>query len=695
MSSDSTTALRTTPRASTLPWLRLSYAAIGVIALLPRVWQLGAHVNIDEAMFWLRRSGIFLDALRAGDYAATAVSTHPGVTTMWLGSAGLLLRGWLFESGLVADQSFPMVLALTRLPLALTHTAAILLGYWLLRRLLAAAPAALAAVLWAADPFVIGYSRMLHVDGLSAAFATLSLLAACAYWNHGRQRSMLVISGMCAGLAILSKSPALVLLPAVGLTALLAAAKDQGRMTKDQSAIMRQQAFVFRLWSFLRPLAAWGTICLLTSIALWPALWVGSLRPFEQLQLGVVAEGAGTHVGGNFFLGREIEQPGALFYPVALALRLTPWAMIGVLALPLALRGASRPLRRDMAVLAGFAILFVAAMSVFSNKLNRYILPIIPALDILAAVGLLGIGDWGLGIGTRFRSRPPAASPRALMKAVLTSIVGVAAIANAAYWHPYGEAAFNQALGGAPAGARTFFFGTGEGMQLVAAWLNEQPDITGVVTISPMVPSLQPYLRRGAQAIDPLGGPLPEKAGYAVIYGRLAQRERMVAPFDQFYGRAAPLQVITIHGVDYAWIYQVPPAIQQPRPASFGPAIELRGLAGDSARRGQTLALKLSWNVRSRVAADYMLFAHLIGPDQRRYAQIDLPYPTSEWQPGRYPTSDLPIAIPADAPAGVYQLSIGLYDLSSGQRLPLSAADRLDPAIDGPDALLLTQFELK
>jgi 4-amino-4-deoxy-L-arabinose transferase-like glycosyltransferase len=505
---------------------------------------------------------------------------------------------------------------------------------------------------------------------------------------------MLVISGACAGLAILSKSPALILLPVVGLAALLAAPDERPGM-KDEGSVVPSQTFVVRLWSLVGRLAIWALIIALTCVALWPALWVGSLRPFEQLQLGVVAEGAGTHVGGNFFMGREVDQPGVLFYPVALALRLTPWAMIGVLALPLALRQASRPLRRDIAVLAGFAILFVAAMSVFSNKLNRYILPIVPALDILAAVGLLGILDWGLGILEFGRGQPKIQNLKSTMCALLASVMSAIAIANAAYWHPYGEAAFNQALGGAPAGARTFFFGTGEGMQLVAAWLNEQPDITGVVTISPMVPALQPYLRRGAQAIDPLGGPLPEKAGYAVIYGRQAQREQMVAPFDQFYGRATPLRVVNIHGVDYAWIYQVPPPVEQPRTASYGPAIELRGLAGDSARRGQTLTLKLSWDVRSRVTANYMLFAHLIGPDQRRYAQIDLPYPTSEWQPGRYLTTELPIAIPANAPAGAYQLSIGLYDLSNGQRLPLSAADRIDPALDGPDALLLTQIELK
>ncbi|HEX5691767.1 MAG TPA: hypothetical protein VFX76_17250, partial [Roseiflexaceae bacterium] len=140
------------PRTSIVAWAPLGYLLIGLAALLPRLLDLGAFLNIDEAMFWLQRSDIFLRALRSGDFAATAVSTHPGVTTMWLGSAGILLRDWLYDSGLVRDGSFATFLAITRLPLMLVHSASILLGYYLLRRMLSAPAALLAALLWAADP---------------------------------------------------------------------------------------------------------------------------------------------------------------------------------------------------------------------------------------------------------------------------------------------------------------------------------------------------------------------------------------------------------------------------------------------------------------------------------------------------------------------------------------------------------------
>jgi hypothetical protein len=283
-----------------------------------------------------------------------------------------------------------------------------------------------------------------------------------------------------------------------------------------------------------------------------------------------------------------------------------------------------------------------------------------------------------------------------LKSKILLGVVSLAALVNAAWYHPYGITYFNQALGGAQAGANTFLYGTGEGMEQVAAWLNQQPDITGVVTVSPMIQTLQPYMRRGARAINPSDGALPNKAGYVVVYGRQTQRDALLPPFDQFYGRGVPLHVVTIHGVDYAWIYQAPPPFAEPRSAAFGPAIQLRGFdQAGVAQRGQPLALRLVWETRAAPPADYALFAHLLAPDGRRLAQVDLPLPTQSWVAGRYQATELPIGIPADAPPGVYRLAIGVYDPASGARLPLTAATALDPAIDGPDALPLMELALK
>jgi Dolichyl-phosphate-mannose-protein mannosyltransferase len=250
-----------------IPLISISYVLLALIALMPRVLSLGSFVTVDEIAFWIPRADVFLRAIQAGDFPATAISSHPGVTTMWLGSAGTVLRRALLTAGLLHDDSFATVLAFYRLPVALAHTAGILVGYALLRRMLPALVAALAALLWAADPFVIAYSRVLHVDGLAGTFITLSLLAACLYWFHDRRSRFLILSAISAGLAILSKSPALVLLPLVGLVA-IAGASDEGRRTKDErqqcqiepahrSRECRFQPYSLRRWSLVfRPRAA-------------------------------------------------------------------------------------------------------------------------------------------------------------------------------------------------------------------------------------------------------------------------------------------------------------------------------------------------------------------------------------------------------------------------------------------------------
>jgi hypothetical protein len=273
--------------------------------------------------------------------------------------------------------------------------------------------------------------------------------------------------------------------------------------------------------------------------------------------------------------------------------------------------------------------------------------------------------------------------------------VAVLAVLNAWWWHPYEIVYFNQALGGAPAGAHAFTTGWGEGLSEVAAWLNEQPDITGVLTVSTMINGLQEYMRKGARAIG-RDGPLPAKAGYVVVYVRNVQWDTPWPPFDQFYGPEVPLHVVRIHGVDYAWIYRVPPAVAQPLEADLGLDLHLRGLEpGAKIQPGQPLVYRLFWKTSNAPSRDYTLFAHLIGVDGRRYAQSDLTYPTSSWGAYRYVASDLAIELPADLPVGTYRLVIGLYDPQTGQRLPLRSATPVDPALDGPDALVLTDVRVE
>jgi hypothetical protein len=217
-----------------------------------------------------------------------------------------------------------------------------------------------------------------------------------------------------------------------------------------------------------------------------------------------------------------------------------------------------------------------------------------------------------------------------------------------------------------------------------------------VRTVALRVTSLRPYLRDGAQADFPKGDQLRDRTGYLVIYLPQVQSGQVDGVFRQFYSHVAPLHTVRIHGVDFAWIYRAPAQAAHARPAVFGPGIRLYGFdRSGSARPGQTLHFTLVWDAAAPPPKDYWLFAHLIGPGDRRYAQIDQPYPTSQWSPGRFATTDLPIALPPDAPPGDYRLAIGLYDQPTGQRLALATTAPDAMAAGEADAFVLAQFDVK
>jgi len=647
-----------TPLWRALPLVQISYLVVALIAMIPRVLGLGRFLTVDEIDHWIGRVAQFLAAIESGNFAGTAITSHPGVTTMWLGSMGLLLHQRAVDWALVSASSFAAKLAFMQLPVALANAGGVVLGYYLLRRLLPPTVALCAALFWAADPFVIGYSRVLHVDALAGTWLTISVLAACAYWQHTPRTWLLALSGCSAGLALLSKSPAAVVLPLVAAIALTSRPARPAMAT----------------------LAIWAGCCALTIAVLWPAVLVAPIQVFDLLRSGVEENGALPHSNGNFFLGRSDPQPGPLFYLVALALRTTPWTLVGLLLLIVALRRLQPPARRDLAVVAALVIALVLGLSVFPKKHNRYLEPAFPAVDILAAAGLMSV----FADGTRRSRLAPGAC----------AVLGVVAGVNAASWHPYGIAAFNQLLGGASAGAQTFMVGWGEGLEQAADWLNAQPNIDNTLVATTLKEPLGYFLRPGTDVILPQKD-IPAKTSYLVVYIRNAQETPPAPPFDRFFGRDTPVHVVAIHGVPYAWIYQVAPPVAQPAPADFGDQLHLRGFALEPREReANTYSLHLFWQTLHSTATDYAAFVHVIGPNGQRYAQIDPRVPTSRLDAHRYITTDLPLQLPRDAPAGTYQLVLGVYDPASGQRLALTGHPSADPALDGPQAVLLARFEL-
>jgi len=125
------------------------------------------------------------------------------------------------------------------------------------------------------------------------------------------------------------------------------------------------------------------------------------------------------------------------------------------------------------------------------------------------------------------------------------------------------------------------------------------------------------------------------------------------------------------------WL-KLPPTADPPPPETatdyqIGPIANLEGYALE--RTSDGLQLALHWASRASTPRDYTVFVHLRNEEGKVVAQADGPplngdYPTSYWTPGEAFVDQRVLEIQG-LPAGQYDLSVGLYLLDTGERLPV------------------------
>jgi hypothetical protein len=121
------------------------------------------------------------------------------------------------------------------------------------------------------------------------------------------------------------------------------------------------------------------------------------------------------------------------------------------------------------------------------------------------------------------------------------------------------------------------------------------------------------------------------------------------------------------------------PAPQHPRADNLEGFVTLLGY--DMNLEPETLNLTLYWRSDATLPTDYTTFVHMRdstgqarGQSGTIVAQRDRPpadgaYPTSLWDPGEVIPDSIQIPIPAQVPAGEYEIVAGLYDFETGRRL--------------------------
>ncbi|MFN8484823.1 MAG: hypothetical protein U0768_17455 [Anaerolineae bacterium] len=117
-----------------------------------------------------------------------------------------------------------------------------------------------------------------------------------------------------------------------------------------------------------------------------------------------------------------------------------------------------------------------------------------------------------------------------------------------------------------------------------------------------------------------------------------------------------------------------PSELQHHASARLGDVAELMGYDLDS--DGKKVNITLYWRAVEPQSVDYTVFAHLIDAAGKGYGQSDGQpeggvSPASTWDAGQIVVDKRSITVPADAPAELW-LQVGMYDLASGARLPVT-----------------------
>lgn len=550
------------------------FIAVGLILLtaVPRLTALNQYLIVDEADRW-RWAKDFVSALSRGDLAGMLVGDgYPGIVPVWaesiwilleVGRRSLLAGQWIGEAGLYQlfhEWDRPAFLIQQRLPIVLLNTVLALAIIWAVWRLFGKRVAMVSGILIALDPFYLSDSRVNRAEAVITGLMTLSILALIFYQHQPRWRYV-VISGILGGLSFLTKIQALAILPAIGLISVIIFYRR-----------MRGENGRKKFFSFLRPysllpttyfLLLWLAAAGLTWFLLWPSMWV---TPLETL--GLVYDYTTRKVGAEgvnlFFMGQTYadSDPGPIFYPFILLMRLTPLALLGFTFYVLPRGGLwhrktfniQRSTFYTSCILLIYITIYALVMTLGSHKQDRYLLPIFPALDILAATGWVWLWEWwqrrsqhSLSPTPHFLALRAFGVPTTFLLLQLLTIFP---------HHPYYYSYFNPLLGGGQTAVRTMRIGWGEGMDQVGAYLAAKPNSRELTVSSRFTHNMLGFK---GDLISLLPDGRWTQADYIVLYIQQVQRRQEPSPaFIDYFLARPPEKVITIGGIDYAWIYPIP-----------------------------------------------------------------------------------------------------------------------------------------
>ena len=538
----------------------LLVAALVVIFIVPRATGMNQFLSIDESD-WVTVGANYYYALTHFDFANTVYYYHPGITTAWivlLGTASVFPGYYRLQQGYLNDDTLdifllqhgvhPMeIVVASRLIQVIILAGLMLVVYFLLRKL-AGRFIAFSSLAWmSVDPFFLGHSRLLNHEAMLSQFLMISLLGMFVYLYRNPHPGFLVLSGLAASLANLTKSSAFLIVLTVGLLLLIKAWQDGLSGSISRTA---------------RTLALWLGILSAAYVLFWPGMWVTPGKMLYEVYGNAI---------GYALEGRPVTQPVALplapvgdkvaetlFFLTGMLWRTSPLTWAGVLlGLGFLLdRRSDSLIRLVTGFLAGLAILFVALFGLASGRNSpHYILTSYVALDLLAGTGFA----WGLNLVAK---RYPALT-QGIIRGVIIALFMAIQIFGWVSQYPYYYTYYNPVMA-AIFPDKNPNSGYAELLEQAGHYLSSKESADELKVISWYARGPFSYFFPGQAQTIKLVSNVDEKfvkilrdSDYLVIYPPQQERRNIPANLLQALKTAQPEKVIWFNGIDYVRIYHV------------------------------------------------------------------------------------------------------------------------------------------
>lgn len=371
----------------------------------------------------------------------------------------------------------------------------------------------------ASNPVLLAHTKIYGTDSIFSLFVLLSLALLLA-WHKQKQTRYLVAAGAVSAGAILTKIPGIVLVP-LSLVYVF--------------AVSWRQPISWRL--IVRWQLKWLISCVAALIILLPSLvlnfraTIGTLLETFSSDDFVQVSGLSQwyYLGTIFFYSTPLQWLG-------LALGLTG-------ALLIIKRGKTNfnPFERlALILLIFFGLGFVFMMSMSNMKSDRYLLPVLVVMDLLAAYSFSVILDKLKCVRTTWLSliiflMLSTAAWQWLLIVKLTPD-------EMAYVNPLTRIFFGERRSG-----------WGEGLEIAASYLNTKPKVENI-KVATYYPNEFGHYFKG----DAMPAHRWEDADYVIIYRAMFQRGQDAWETDvvkEFRQRQSE-KVLRLAGLDMVWIYK-------------------------------------------------------------------------------------------------------------------------------------------